>query len=53
LAAEEARKEQQRQAQEGIGSISRKTTALGPGAKEKGPSSMFIFSEDNIIRRNA
>ncbi|CAK5119053.1 unnamed protein product [Meloidogyne enterolobii] len=51
LAAEEARKEQQRQAQEGFGAIGRK--AGGLGGKEKGPSSLFIFSEENIIRRNA
>ncbi|KAL3075199.1 hypothetical protein niasHS_013422 [Heterodera schachtii] len=50
LAAEEARKEQQRQAQEGL--IGRKTT-LGGAVREKGPSSLYIFSEDNVIRKNA
>uniref|UniRef100_A0A914GZG4 Voltage-dependent calcium channel type A subunit alpha-1 n=1 Tax=Globodera rostochiensis TaxID=31243 RepID=A0A914GZG4_GLORO len=51
LAAEEARKEQQRQAQEGL--IGQRKTTLGGGVREKGPSSLFIFSEDNVIRKNA
>ncbi|KAL3075124.1 hypothetical protein niasHS_013347 [Heterodera schachtii] len=50
LAAEEAQKEQQRQAQKGL--IGRKTT-LGGAVREKGPSSLYIFSEDNVIRKNA
>ncbi|CAD6185181.1 unnamed protein product [Caenorhabditis auriculariae] len=50
LAAEEARREQKSDA----GAFVRKTTlASNAPVKEKGPSSLFIFAEDNIIRRNA
>nr|QRX85587.1 voltage-dependent calcium channel non-L type alpha-1 [Heterodera elachista] len=51
LAAEEARKEQQRQAQEGL--IGPRKTTLGGAVREKGPSSLFIFNENNVIRKNA
>uniref|UniRef100_A0A1I7W481 Small integral membrane protein 8 n=1 Tax=Loa loa TaxID=7209 RepID=A0A1I7W481_LOALO len=44
LAAEEAKKEQN-QTDDGF--------ALGTGRRPQGPTSLFIFSEDNIIRRNA
>jgi voltage-dependent calcium channel N type alpha-1B len=50
LAAEEARKEQNRNDGGGTFGQSRKPT-LAPGAKEKGPSSLYILSEDNFIRR--
>ncbi|CAB3400469.1 unnamed protein product [Caenorhabditis bovis] len=50
LAAEEARREQKADS----GSFVRKTTlSSNAPVKEKGPSSLFIFAEDNIIRRNA
>uniref|UniRef100_A0A914C6B3 Voltage-dependent calcium channel type A subunit alpha-1 n=1 Tax=Acrobeloides nanus TaxID=290746 RepID=A0A914C6B3_9BILA len=52
LAAEEARREQARTESGGFGTP-RKTPLTAPGAKEKGPTSLFIFSEDNILRRNA
>ncbi|NP_001335573.1 Voltage-dependent calcium channel type A subunit alpha-1 [Caenorhabditis elegans] len=50
LAAEEARREQKAES----GTFVRKTTlSSNAPVKEKGPSSLFIFAEDNIIRRNA
>ncbi|CAI5456021.1 unnamed protein product [Caenorhabditis angaria] len=50
LAAEEARREQKADS----GTFVRKTTlSSNAPIKEKGPSSLFIFAEDNIIRRNA
>uniref|UniRef100_A0AAF5CYU4 Voltage-dependent calcium channel type A subunit alpha-1 n=1 Tax=Strongyloides stercoralis TaxID=6248 RepID=A0AAF5CYU4_STRER len=67
LAAEEARKEQSKLDggfgtgnQGGVGSgaspfggIGRKPGIGSSTVKEKGPSSLFIFSEDNFIRKNA
>uniref|UniRef100_A0A0N4ZYK0 Voltage-dependent calcium channel type A subunit alpha-1 n=1 Tax=Parastrongyloides trichosuri TaxID=131310 RepID=A0A0N4ZYK0_PARTI len=67
LAAEEARKEQSRLdggfgagGYTGVGSgaspfggIGRKPGIGSTTVKEKGPSSLFIFSEDNFIRKNA
>nr|AXF54067.1 voltage-dependent calcium channel A type alpha-1 [Ditylenchus destructor] len=52
LAAEEARKEQARADGTGPFGGGPRKAMLG-NAKEKGPSSLFIFSEDNIVRRNA
>uniref|UniRef100_F1KW20 Voltage-dependent P/Q-type calcium channel subunit alpha-1A n=1 Tax=Ascaris suum TaxID=6253 RepID=F1KW20_ASCSU len=53
LAAEEARKEQNR-ADGGFGiATGRRPPLTSSSSKEKGPSSLFIFSEDNIVRRNA
>uniref|UniRef100_A0A915BGY2 Voltage-dependent calcium channel type A subunit alpha-1 n=2 Tax=Parascaris univalens TaxID=6257 RepID=A0A915BGY2_PARUN len=53
LAAEEARKEQNR-ADGGFGiAAGRRPPLTSSSSKEKGPSSLFIFSEDNIVRRNA
>ncbi|VDN82276.1 unnamed protein product [Brugia pahangi] len=51
LAAEEAKKEQN-QTDDGFGLGTGRRTQLN-SSKEKGPTSLFIFSEDNIIRRNA
>ncbi|PAV77952.1 hypothetical protein WR25_14032 [Diploscapter pachys] len=50
LAAEEARREQKG---EGAFAVRKTTLASNAPAKEKGPSSLFIFGEDNFIRRNA
>ncbi|KAH7723235.1 voltage-dependent calcium channel type D subunit alpha-1-like protein [Aphelenchoides avenae] len=50
LAAEEARREQNRADGSAFGG--RKAPLLS-GAKEKGPSSLWIFGEENFIRRNA
>ncbi|KAE9412850.1 hypothetical protein Angca_007910, partial [Angiostrongylus cantonensis] len=52
LAAEEARREQK--ADSGpFAAVRKSTLASNAPIKEKGPSSLFIFSEDNFIRRNA
>ncbi|KHJ99820.1 transporter, cation channel family protein [Oesophagostomum dentatum] len=51
LAAEEARREQKTES--GPFAVRKTTLASNAPVKEKGPSSLFIFSEDNFIRRNA
>ncbi|XGW32512.1 hypothetical protein V3C99_017226 [Haemonchus contortus] len=51
LAAEEARREQKTES--GPFAVRKSTLASNAPVKEKGPSSLFIFSEDNFIRRNA
>ncbi|KAK0403052.1 hypothetical protein QR680_016690 [Steinernema hermaphroditum] len=53
LAAEEARKEQNRADGGAFGLAVGRKPPLVSAVKEKGPSSLFIFSEDNFIRRNA
>ncbi|VDO24663.1 unnamed protein product [Haemonchus placei] len=51
MAAEEARREQKTES--GPFAVRKSTLASNAPVKEKGPSSLFIFSEDNFIRRNA
>ncbi|GMT04511.1 hypothetical protein PENTCL1PPCAC_26685, partial [Pristionchus entomophagus] len=50
LAAEEARREQKSEA---FAASRKQTTVSATPVREKGPSSLFIFAEDNILRRNA
>uniref|UniRef100_A0A0R3S286 Ion_trans domain-containing protein n=1 Tax=Elaeophora elaphi TaxID=1147741 RepID=A0A0R3S286_9BILA len=52
LAAEEAKKVQN-QTDDGFSIGTGRRPPLNSTSKEKGPTSLFIFSEDNIIRRNA
>ncbi|VDK78349.1 unnamed protein product [Litomosoides sigmodontis] len=53
LAAEEAKKEQN-QTSDGLGiGAARRPPLHSTSSKEKGPTSLFIFNEDNFIRRNA